>query len=362
MIYRTATPCPQGHAEGICPYGQSCIADTPCNEIRAQNEEQPGSSTTSTVLPGTTTTIVTTEMMISTLSNSPMTTEQATMMTTEPVQEVLPSQTTSTATTSASSSSSETTTQQPVEQIQPQDMDPMMSNTDPNAIHDYETSCTLHSDCHNQLCGLPNSGFEGICVDCLFSNHIGCRASQICVVSLSTGMPSCQEKPAVATTSTTTSTTSSSSTTIEQLEEDPSEIMILSQGLSMQTQYQNPSDNVYFCGRTYESITDSCLQSKPCPSGIAAIDCGHEEGCFAHSECQTEYEAVGATITGPEESMNAFAAFDTTWDDANRDGLEEGDETTSFWASTWRDSSSGPSRDVITWIGVFISGFLLLIS
>lgn len=301
--------------------------------------------------------------MISTLSNSPMTTEQAVVVvTTEPIQEVLPPKTTSTSTTSASSSS-ETTIEPPVEQVQPQDMGTMMSNTDPSAIHDYETSCILHSDCHNQLCGLPNSGFEGICVDCLFSNHIGCRASQICVVSFSTGMPSCQEKPAVATTSTTTSTTSSSSTTttIEQLEEDPNEIMILSQGLSMQTQYQNPSDNVYFCGRTYESITDSCLQSKPCPSGIAAIDCGHEEGCFAHSECQAEYEVVGATITGPDESMNAFAAFDTTWDDANGDALKEGDETTSFWASTWRDSSSGPSRDVITWISVFISGVLLLI-
>ena len=60
---RTATPCPQGHAEGICPYGMSCIADTPCAEVRAQEEgEEPttSSSTSTTTSTTTTTTISTT--------------------------------------------------------------------------------------------------------------------------------------------------------------------------------------------------------------------------------------------------------------------------------------------------------------
>ena len=353
---RTATPCPEGHAEGICPYGQSCIADTPCNEIRAQ---QQSGRTTSTVLPETTTAAVTTELS-STSSSSAGTTGQASTATaTQPTIEATPSQTVPTTTTSTSSESTTIqamTTEQSVEQVQPQDMGMMMSNTNPSTTLD-DTPCTLHSDCHNQLCGLPNSGFEGICVDCLFTYHVGCRASQICLVSFSTGMPSCQDKPAVGTSTTTTTTTtttriastaSSSVTTTATSTELPEDYFstttILPQDLSMPTEYRNPSDNVYFCGRTYNSISDACLQSKPCPSGIAAIHCGLEEGCFAHSECQAEYEAFGAT-TAPDESMNAFAAFDSSGSgvDGNVNALEG---ETSFWASTWRDSSSSSSLDV----------------
>jgi len=32
FFLRTATPCPQGFAEGVCPYGMNCIAETPCSD------------------------------------------------------------------------------------------------------------------------------------------------------------------------------------------------------------------------------------------------------------------------------------------------------------------------------------------
>ena len=32
VMNRSATPCPQGYAAGICPDGMACIADTPCGD------------------------------------------------------------------------------------------------------------------------------------------------------------------------------------------------------------------------------------------------------------------------------------------------------------------------------------------
>jgi hypothetical protein len=294
----------------------NCIADTPCAEIRAQNENvveahQPlvKQTTTSSSTTTTTTTIETT--------------------------------TTSIETTSTSNAVTSTTAEQSVEQVLPQDMGMMMSNNDPHPINN-GNGCTLHSDCTNQLCGLPHSGFEGVCVDCLFNSHIGCRASEVCILSITAGVPACQEMPIAAEAeieediSSSTSTTSVATTPQSFVDTSP-----------QQTSYQNPQDNVYFCGLTFTAITDACLQSKPCPTGIAALECGLEEGCFAHEDCRSQYEAVGSTASmGMGDSMNAFAAFDTlemrTHDKA--DGALE--DETSFWATTWRNSARSTSCSV----------------
>ena len=314
---RVATPCPDGIAEGVCPNGMGCIDATPCDEVRAQN--------------------------------------QAVVIARQPV--VVPASSSTTTTTSST-----TTTEQAVEQVQPADMGMMMSNTDPspNDIQAYESFCKLHSDCPNQLCGLPNSGFEGMCVDCLFNNHIGCRASQICILSFETNMPVCDNRP-LSTSSTTTTTTTTTTTSTTSVTTTDSATTTQTQDNTSNFMYLNPPDNQYFCGLTYSSITDTCLESKPCPTGIAAIHCGLQEGCFAHLPCQSQYEEEGAIETGSSDSMSAFAAFDKAEMGGN-DGSVEGYDSESYWADTWRDNNSAYTSSCTTLLLTgFMSGFLFLL-
>lgn len=83
---RTATPCPQGHAEGVCPYGQTCIADTPCDEIRAQAETDITSitSVSTTLAPETTENMVETTAATAEVTMSVITTTTATLSSSAP--------------------------------------------------------------------------------------------------------------------------------------------------------------------------------------------------------------------------------------------------------------------------------------
>lgn len=361
----------------------TCIADTPCDELIKLEEEK------HVTLP-----------------------------------EVVESSTTTTTTTSTSASTTTTEQEEVAEQVQSQDTMGMMmsssisSNTIPTSstgssvtttteqevTEQALSSCSLHSDCYNQLCGLANTDFGGICVDCLFDHNIGCRASETCVISFDTGMPSCQEIPAVekpaeesssSTTTTATTTTTTTSTTQMPIVQETADLLPESSTTTTTTTtsisqspdetpltYENPPDNAYFCGTTYSSITDMCLQSKPCPSGIAAVHCGEKEGCFAHPECMAVYNAAGtseatttptdpvsttqeptteAPITIDEvDSNGAFSAFDgTEWERDEVDNEAPTDET-SFWSASWRDSGATASC-AVSLMTVFTSGILLLI-
>lgn len=67
--------------------------------------------------------------------------------------------------------------------------------------------------------------------------------------------------------------------------------------------YQNPSGNTYFCGITFEEVTEKCLTSKPCPSSIASDFCAEYEGCFSVPSCTAEYESVTMENSLPPSSL-----------------------------------------------------------
>ena len=56
--------------------------------------------------------------------------------------------------------------------------------------------------------------------------------------------------------------------------------------------YKNPAGNIYFCGFTYTTVTQQCLESKPCPTGVALNYCANSEGCFSAASCAEKYEAA----------------------------------------------------------------------
>ena len=181
-------------------------------------------------------------------------------------------------------------------------------------------------------------------------------------------MPSCQDRisseTAAATSTTTTTSTSQASHTeslmVGESTTPPQDSLPQESYSSPQTEYQNPQGNKYFCGTSHTSITDMCLQSKPCPTGIAAIHCEHQEGCFAHLECQAMYDEAGATSVTMEGSdiLSAFAEFDSSELSGRTEG-EDSMEESSFWGSTWRNSAQTCSC-TLSLLTVGISGVLLL--
>jgi hypothetical protein len=181
------------------------------------------------------------------------------------------------------------------------------SNSSPNANNSNNNGiapCSSHSDCHNQFCSNSNGGYEGTCVDCLFNSNIGCRAAEECVISPTTGVAHCQDRSIAI---------QSHDEAVDVPEEEYDGLQTAP--LPPQPQYQNPQDNSFFCGLTFADVTAMCLNSKPCPTGIAALDCGPKEGCFSHPTCKLQYDSAAATSSQSSSggsTMSAFAAFDTT--------------------------------------------------
>lgn len=62
--------------------------------------------------------------------------------------------------------------------------------------------------------------------------------------------------------------------------------------------YQNPSGNSFFCGESYDKISEQCFMSKPCPSGVGADYCADHGGCFSVPSCTEKYESA-ADANGP---------------------------------------------------------------
>ena len=58
------------------------------------------------------------------------------------------------------------------------------------------------------------------------------------------------------------------------------------------TVYENPEDNVFFCGRNFAAIEDDCLASKPCIGGRGAGICESHEGCFSSETCRKKYASA----------------------------------------------------------------------
>ena len=58
------------------------------------------------------------------------------------------------------------------------------------------------------------------------------------------------------------------------------------------TVYENPEDNIFFCGRSFAVIKDNCLASKPCVGGRGSGVCESHEGCFSSETCRKEYASA----------------------------------------------------------------------
>jgi hypothetical protein len=74
--------------------------------------------------------------------------------------------------------------------------------------------------------------------------------------------------------------------------------------VAVNSMYQNPSGNTYFCGLTYEEVNEQCLTSKPCPSSIASDFCAEHEGCFSAPSCTAEYESITTESSLSPSSSN----------------------------------------------------------
>lgn len=238
-------------------------------------------------------------------------------------------------------------------------------NTYYNDTNNVILSCSSHSDCHKQFCSNSNGGYEGTCVDCLFKSNIGCRATEVCASSPTTGMPYCQDRPIVIESHDEVIVVTEEEVDGQQPTSPPP-----------QPQHQNPQDNSFFCGLTYTDITDVCLQSKPCPTGIAALHCGPKEGCFSHATCKLQYDTAAASssqsING-SATMSAFAAFDNAQTEKNivsKEG-EQGGATSlpeaagdnmRFWTvESWNSVNTSFSSRKVSSLTVVVSGVLLML-
>ncbi|KAL3799918.1 hypothetical protein HJC23_007391 [Cyclotella cryptica] len=306
----TATPCPEGHAEGVCPYGMTCIADTPCGGD-AQEEQEGG-----------------------VLQEPPVVQQE---QVTYDVYTILSSSTNSS---------------------------PHIDNNN-NNNNSISLSCSSHSDCHNQFCSNTDGGYEGSCVACLFNSNIGCRATEVCVTSPTTGMPLCQGRSTVIESHDQVAVVTEEEINALQPTSPPS-----------QPQYQNPQDNSYFCGLTYADVTDMCLHSKPCPTGIAALHCGPKEGCFSHPACKLQYDAAAATSSQSSSggaTMSAFSAFDTVETEMNVSSkkgeqggtsgpAEQAQEGMRFWTfESWNSANTSSSSCKASLLTVVTCGVLLML-
>ncbi|KAL3809756.1 hypothetical protein ACHAXA_011429 [Cyclostephanos tholiformis] len=118
-------------------------------------------------------------------------------------------------------------------------------------------------------------------------------------VSMSSSSPS-----SITTVATILTIASSPPTTASTLSmSSPSSSTITQVTAMMTSLYENPTENMYFCGLTYADILVRCLESKPCPTGVAADFCESTEGCFAAPTCTEEYLLNKADVSSEEFSL-----------------------------------------------------------
>lgn len=234
---RTATPCPEGFAAGVCPDGMACIADTPCTDSSWLARLESGNNKA-------------------------------------PVQE-------QTNAAQAPQGGQSVGNKQDIAMMM--QSSPVLSNA---------ISCNSDNDCrpYNQFC---NTSLRQ-CVECDEYNNRGCRVSEICA-TVSLGVVSCLDRQTVE------EMMSYSSPPQAEVQSKQAQQVVQQQS---STRYQNPPDNAYFCGANFSAITDTCLQRKPCPSGVSYKDCDGNEGCFLHPSCKVQYANAGAGVT-----TTAFGAF-----------------------------------------------------
>ncbi|KAL9186471.1 hypothetical protein ACHAXT_005709 [Thalassiosira profunda] len=63
--------------------------------------------------------------------------------------------------------------------------------------------------------------------------------------------------------------------------------------------YENPDGNYFFCGESYAALSNTCLQSKPCPGGFASDHCADHEGCFSAPHCKVAHESAKSAASIP---------------------------------------------------------------
>jgi len=126
------------------------------------------------------------------------------------------------------------------------------------------------------------------CADETFLNYLRGRQQEVAESQQQASSP-----PTVFETSSLTSTSPTDVATT-MLTSDPSITASIEAMTTSSSVYENPLGNVFFCAFTYAELTSQCLQSKPCPSGIASDFCESTQGCFAATSCTDEYELAGA--------------------------------------------------------------------
>lgn len=125
------------------------------------------------------------------------------------------------------------------------------------------------------------------CADETYLNYLRGRQQEVGVES----QQQASSPPTVFATSSMTSAPPTDVATTMMTSDPPMTTSIAAMTTSV---YENPPGNVFFCAFTYSELMSQCLQSKPCPSGIASDFCESTQGCFAATSCTDEYELAGA--------------------------------------------------------------------
>ena len=296
----TSTPCPSGSAQGVCPNGQNCIANTQCNDedyLHWLREQQKANGNG-----------MNQGLEAANHDNTPA---------------VMP--------TTVNNNNVHT---------------PVVSTpTPPVAVASIDKvsgseGCSSNNDCNvGQFCNQPNPSEGGICGACLVNSSMGCATEQLCRTagchpSQDAGVTKCYSRSQLNTDchirlndisakcnvntmlceggsgsgSTATTTEQQPSPEVVPLNPDQVDYTAVASPQQPQTnepppantattasssigiaKYYNPAGNEFFCGADYQQITEQCLNSKPCPGGRGLGFCEVDEACFSTPSCVTEY-------------------------------------------------------------------------
>ncbi|KAL7547446.1 hypothetical protein ACHAWF_010740 [Thalassiosira exigua] len=228
----TAVPCPGGYAEGVCPYGLNCYADTPC----------------------------------------------------------------------ADDGYLESMGVEPADVASGQQLDPSTTGADLDTIR----YCSSNRECpFGSFCNQGESGTGGYCGDCLLSNGMGCSTEQVCRESgcgIETlkeyGLAKCYFRSRLDELCGEQLDNAHAQCEVSKMTCDVPKQASVAQLVS--SEYQNPPRNNFFCGSTHRDIAQKCLDSKPCPTGVAATQCDGTDGCFYVPNCSAEYESV-SNVSNPTQ-------------------------------------------------------------
>lgn len=277
-----AVPCPSGYAQGVCPNGMNCIAETQCADetyLDWLRDKQANN--------GSGQAFVESKPSQSIAASAP-----------SPPTATAPSPPTTTATANNSN-----------------------NNNNSN-------QCSSNRDCQTgQFCNQPDPGLGGYCGECLSDGTgYGCSTEEVCRTS---GCHDSEGEPGVAKCYTAPEldqdceirlndifakcnvdkmvcVSQKQQTTTPQQEDVAAAAAApvntgSGSGVGATALFPNPEGNNFFCGAMFAEIAENCLQSKPCPGGFASNFCAEHEGCFSVPNCAVEYES--ATIaSGPPPS------------------------------------------------------------